>query len=437
MLTYQITKHKTKEAILEDALIGIEFEFYSNKSDEETRSELSKVLGKKIRLEDTVHSDFKPTENEFKIEPDMSGGKGLMELITGVVEYDVARKIIIRTLQWIAENGYTTEKSSIHLNVSFDYKKTGINGLISKMDPLKFILGFNEREVYKMFPDREENVYAKSVKWIMPKIDYNYFEGQNVNPHVFHYATEKYYGVNFQKLQDGYLEFRYIGGKDYEKKSANILYLLDRFVLQLWSCANSEKYTDLDLIELKRILNRNHPFTEILKDWRNIKKYYKDIEIYVDLKHDEQIIEMYWPKILMEVLKLISHGGLRKGQINYDSDISRVQVRDGELKYCFDLANYDFIDCKLSGSLSFCDFFRCEIENANILKSNLYQGTSVVDSKLESCYTNQTCEVKGSFIFKKDSVFKGRMVGGIFRSGSIGKEAKFDNVEMITSKKID
>ena len=437
MLTYQITKHKTKEDILGDALIGVEFEFYSEKTREETRKELASLLGKKIRLEDKVHSDFQPTQNEFKMEPDMSGSKGLMEFITGAVPYNEARKIILKTLQWISENGYTTEKSSIHLNVSFDSKKTGINGLISKMDPLKFILGFNEKEVYKMFPDREENVYTKSIKWIMPKIDYNYFEGQNINPHVFHYAKEKYYGVNFQKLQDGYLEFRYIGGKDYEKKTANILYLLDRFVLQLWNCATSTRYTDLDLIELKRILNRNYPFTEILKDWRNIKKYYEDITLYVDLQEDERIIEMYWPKILMEVLKLISHGGLRKGQINYDSDISRVQVKDGELKYCFDLANYDFIDCEISGSLSFCDFFRCQIKNANILKCNLYQGTNVTDSKIESCYTNQTCEVKGSFVFREDSIFKGRMIGGIFRSGNIGKEAEFDGTEIIKSKKIN
>jgi xylose isomerase len=59
---------------------------------------------------------------------------------------------------------------------------------------------------------------------------------------------------------------------------------------------------------------------------------------------------MYWPKILMEVVQLISHGGLEKGDINYDSDISRVQVNGGELPFCFDLSNYDFVDCKLAGS---------------------------------------------------------------------------------------
>ncbi len=32
MLTYQITKHRSKEDILLDSLVGVEFEFYSEKS---------------------------------------------------------------------------------------------------------------------------------------------------------------------------------------------------------------------------------------------------------------------------------------------------------------------------------------------------------------------------------------------------------------------
>lgn len=437
MLTYQITKHKSKENILQDSLVGIEFEFYSNKSLEETRSDIASLIGKKIRLEDKSHSDFIPTDREYKMEPDMSGGKGLIELITAAIPYSQARPTILKVLQWIQENGYTTEKCSIHLNVSFDQDKTGIKHLVSKMDPLKFILSFNETEVYKLFPERENNVYAKSIKWVTPRIDYNYFDGQNINPHVFHYAIEKYYGVNFQKLQKGYLEFRYIGGKDYEKKITNILYLLDRFIIQLWGITNTQKYTDLDLIELKRILNKNRPYIEILQDFRNIKKHYKELKLYVDLKSDERIIEIYWPKIMMEVLRLISHGGLKKGQINYDSDLSRVQVRDGELDYCFELSNYDFVNCKLSGSLMHCDFFACDIKNATIDNSNLYQGTTSEGCKLGDCYINHTCEIRNSYVFGWQGVFKGKMIGGIFRHGKISKHAEFEETEIIASKKIN
>jgi len=82
--------------ILSKSLVGIEFEFYSNKDIETTAKELGALLYKKIRVEDKAHSDFSPTAKEFKIEPDMSGGEKLMELVTGAIEYKDARLIIIR-----------------------------------------------------------------------------------------------------------------------------------------------------------------------------------------------------------------------------------------------------------------------------------------------------------------------------------------------------
>lgn len=435
MLTYQITKDIGKDEILLKGLVGVEFEFYSNKKIEETSKELAEVLKKKIRIEAKAHSDFKPTDKEFKLEPDMSGGKGLVELVTGALPYKEARVMIINVLKWIDDNGYTTDKSSIHLNLSFDSKQIKKQNMISKMDPLKFVLTFNEREVYKMFPERENSVYAKSIKWIMPKIEANYFNGQNINPHVFDFPKEKYYGVNFEKLAQGYLEFRYIGGKDYHKKTSNILYLMDRFLVQLWDTSNNSKYTDLNLIELKRILNKNHPFTSIMSDHTKIKDYYPDIDLTVDLKHHPKIIDLYWDKIKASVIKLLSHGGLTKGSINYDSDYSRVQVNGGVLNNCFDLSNYDFVDCKVTGTLEHCDFFRCEIESANIKRCNLYQGTQAKDSKIESCYTNRTCQLSNCYVFQWDSQFDGRMVGGIFRHGKTGPNAEFEKTEMINSKK--
>ena len=121
-------------------------------------------------------------------------------------------------------------------------KKLNSPEFIQRMDPLKFILDFNEEEVYKMFPNRKNSVYAKSIKWCVPKIEASYFNGQQINPKSFDFPKEKYYGVNFEKLSLGYLEFRYIGGKDYQKKTSNVLYLLDRFLFQLWHSSKNKTF---------------------------------------------------------------------------------------------------------------------------------------------------------------------------------------------------
>ena len=105
--------------ILKNCLVGVEFEFYSNLPIDKTAKELAGLLNKKIRVEDKAHSDFEVTSSEFKIEPDMSGGEKLMELVTGALPYYSARLMIINVCKWIEENGYTNDRSSIHLNLSF------------------------------------------------------------------------------------------------------------------------------------------------------------------------------------------------------------------------------------------------------------------------------------------------------------------------------
>lgn len=118
-------------------------------------------MNRRIQLEEKAHSDFVPCDKVFKIEPDMSGGKGLVELVTGPIPYRNARVIIIKMLDWIEANGYTSDRASIHLNMSFQTEYLEDPIMVSKMNVLKFILEFDEQQVYNFFPERENSTYAK------------------------------------------------------------------------------------------------------------------------------------------------------------------------------------------------------------------------------------------------------------------------------------
>ena len=148
--------------------IGLEFEFFSNEGLEEVKHNLSNVLNKQIRIEEKAHSEFTPTDEIFKLEPDNSGGTGMIELVTGPMPFVESKLIIAKTLKWIRENGSTNERCSIHINVAFDGSKLGTPVNISKLDIGKFVLNFNEEKVYEAFPNRKDSVYAKSIKFIVP-----------------------------------------------------------------------------------------------------------------------------------------------------------------------------------------------------------------------------------------------------------------------------
>jgi hypothetical protein len=408
--------------ILENALIGVEFEFYSNKSIDDTAKELASLLGKKIRVESKAHSDFEVTRDEFKIEPDMSGGEKLMELVTGAQPYHSGRMMIIKVCKWIEENGYTNDRSSIHLNLSFDTSKIENKHRISKMNVLKFILDFKESQVFKFFPERKDSAYAKSIKFVLPKSDTYFFDGLNITPSNFTFPDSKYYGVNFEKRHKNYLEFRYLGGADWEKKTSKILQMLELFISQLWDSTSTTSFTPLNAIELRKILSKNEKIIKSRSDWRNIDKGWNGkVKLTVDLKDNEKIIDLHWPNIRERVLTLFTHGELNTGHINYDSDNGTIQVEGGNLPYCVDLRGYEFVRCFLRGEFTECDFFSCDVNGSDIHSSNFYQSSQVNSSKLESSYVHQTCVLKDCYIYGS-GMMKGKMEGGIFRDGKYDKK---------------
>lgn len=432
----KLTIDSPRESILNAALMGVEFEFYSNFDLEATQKSLAKLLDRKIRLEDKAHSDFQPSAEEFKMEPDMSGGKGLIELVTGPIPYRNARIMVIKMLNWISENGYTNDRASIHINLSFDKKYLEDPALISKMNVLKFILDFDEQQIYKFFPNREKSAYAKSIKWVMPKWEAFHFDPNQVASNNFKFADTKYYGINFSKKEKNYLEFRYLGGVDYEKKTDNILYLTESFLLQMWNSCNDPRFTGENKIELQRILNKNKPVMDMLKDYSKVSENWPDIQILVDLQDNPTIIRVQWERFKNRVMDLIVNGSMTAGVINYDSDYGAVQVKDGKFPTVYLLENFEFIDCELAGNLTNCSFYNCDITGSAVMWGSLYRATKVKDSKVESSYTHGSCELTNCYVAGRDTMFRGKMIGGIFREGFTSKDARFEETEIVVSKKI-
>jgi len=432
----KITIDSSRESILNAALMGVEFEFYSNLDLEATQKSLAKLLDRKIRLEEKAHSDFEPSAEEFKLEPDMSGGKGLVELVTGPIPYKNARIMVINVLDWISKNGYTSDKASIHINLSFDKQYLEDKDLVLKMNVLKFILEFDEAQIYKLFPSRENSAYAKSVKWVMPKWEAFHFDANQIASNNFTFADTKYYGINFSKKEKNYLEFRYIGGADYEKKIDAILHLTERFLMQMWKSCNDPRFSPENKIELQRILNKNKPVSDILKDYKNVAKHYPDIKILADLQDNPAVIQVHWERFKLKVMDLIVNGSMTAGIINYDSDYAAIQVKDGKFPTVYMLEDFEFIDCELAGNLTNCSFYGCEVTGSAVKWASLYKGTKMKDSKVESSYTHGSCELTNCYVAGRDTMFKGKMIGGIFREGFVSDSARFEDTEIVVSKKI-
>ena len=416
--------------------IGLEFEFFANEGLDEVKRSLSQALNKQIRVEEKAHSEFKPSDEIFKLEPDNSGGSGMIELVTGPLPFVESKLVIAKTLKWIRENGSTNDRCSIHVNVAFDGKKLGTAANVSSLDIGKFVLNFNEDAVYEAFPDRKDSVYAKSIKFIVPLSGMTQPSPGKILWRNYMFVSEKYYGVNFSKLPQNYIEFRYLGGKDYEKKYNTIMNMTEHFVLSLYESLVDPVYNAKDLKNLDIILETHNSVVKSYKTYKAFKRQFPKIKLMVDLKTYDQIVETYYPKMREHVFELLTKAGLAEGLINYDSDTGRMQLKGAELMKCFEIKGIDIVDSKIQGNIIGCDIFSSELINSSILESNLFGGSDVIDSKIEDSYVSRNVAVKDSYVFGVRGVFSGEMDGGIFRKGRATDLAKFENTEIIEIEKI-
>ena len=416
--------------------IGLEFEFFANEGIDDVKRSLSNTLNKRIQIEEKAHSDFTPSDEVFKLEPDNSGGTGMIELVTGPMPFVESKLIIAKTLKWIRENGSTNERCSIHINIAFDGKKLGTPTNISSLDIGKFVLNFNENKIYEAFPNRKDSVYAKSIKFIVPLSGMTQPSPEKILWKNYMFVSEKYYGVNFSKLPKNYIEFRYLGGKDYEKKYNTIMDLTEHFVVSLYETLMYPQYTNNDLKQLDAVLEKHSGIVESYKDYQAFKKRFPRIKLMVDLQTYDQIVETFYPKMREEIFKLLTLAGLKEGLINYEADTGKMQLKNAELMQCFEIKGIDIVDCKIQGNILNCDIFSSELINSSLFESNLFGATDAADCKIEDSYVSKNVMCKDSYVFGPKGVFSGEMEGGIFRKGRATKLAKFENTEIIEIEKI-
>lgn len=423
-------KFLNQSSKLKDARIGFEFEFYMKelsyyKTLEILNDELKPVKVWGFRQ---YHSDFTPDAENFKIEPDLSGGSNMVELVTGPLDFYDAKYYLIKIIKFIQNYGYTNEKCSIHFNISFNDKD------LNDLNALKLILNIDEEEIYRTYPTRKDNVYAKTVKKIIPYKEYDFFNiPVNVVKNNMRLPGDKYYGINFLHINNEKgsqrLEFRYIGGKDYEKNLGQLIYFMERFIIGVYDSVDAD-FDAEDVNKLEEYLEDN------IKTFKNFSNYdnfiidFSSIQLQIDQNSNYDVVAAYYPKIYPRLFGLIdSVENIKECIINYVTSTQTMEIVDAKLKTTSTLKNLDLVNCQLEGIFEDCLFLGCEIVNAQCIKSKLLQ-SEAEESKILNCKVEQSTLTNCYFM---NGLLNGDMYGGVFRSGKLGPFATMDSeVKVVT-----
>ena len=418
------------------AKIGFEFEFMSSFSRKEIAEKIGEDLGKQVKVFRKYHSKFSPTRDIFKLEPDFSGGLKMVELITGPMDYFEAIPVLIRILKWIDENGYTSERCALQFGLSFDRVKYPTLIDFSQLNPLKFVLGFDEEFIWKKFPERRGSLYAKSIKRISPSN--RFIRGHKDilgDRNSYTVYTEKNMGVNLTKLQDGYMEVRYLGGTDYQKKYTDIKEIMDYIITHTFNCLlHNDTLTQKETSTLSELISKVYKETESFIDPESFMKNYPNLHVTVDLREDLQIIKTYFNEVKNFLYSLIVDNGITEGFLNYDTQIARYQLKDGRTKTANLLKDLDLIECDIEGNIARCRIFGCKLDSCQIEDSQFVMNNDIKDSKILDCDLSFSNNVINSYIDSKEREISCDVEGGVIRSGYITKLAVIsDSTEIISN----
>lgn len=159
-----------------------------------------------------------------------------VEIVSPVMDYLQFSSAMSNTFSYIETFGSTNDSCGLHLGVSLD----GVS-LAENLDILKLILFLGEAHIASSFA-RFDNDYAKRIE---PYVASYLASFHDIEAHIKELVSQplypvtpnvqsvipwdKFFSFNFTKIESSnYIEFRLMGGSDYQKKSKEILAIARR-----------------------------------------------------------------------------------------------------------------------------------------------------------------------------------------------------------------
>lgn len=418
--------------IVGNSLIGFEFRGIFKYDDDDLIERLKSVLNREISFSNIEYRLLEPTDSTAVLMKD--GSYSIVR--TNLYNYYEAVYVMPKILELLKEMK-EVKNTYIHFDISFNKDFCDVKDL----NVMKFILEFNEDSVLKNIGDVTENGDMKKITTFKPTSYSDCLDKVQKQIESLRYIDEEcsVYGLDFSNINIGVLTFKYAEGIDYRNKWEGILKSLNHTITTLY---NSTKYPELTEEQVKKIDKYNEEYDEYEKAFRCYELFterYKSIKITSDLNDDKSVIDVIFPSIKEKLFDIVIVNNIKTAEINYDSDVSRLQVKDITLKGCYHLNGVDIVDSEIQNSnIRNCDIYDTKITNSNIIECNLFGYGNCKDSKFKNCFISRNIDLKDCDVTGKLGKMGGTMRGGSLKNTTVLIDSAdiHDDVEKINVNEI-
>ena len=404
------------DSITGNSLIGFEIKGTFKKEEDELMLLLSPVLNREILYSNIEYKLLEPTDRNAVLVKD--GYEYIIK--TPLYNYFEAIYIMPKLLECVYSN---LDKNDHH----YIYLKLGFNDSVnlSNLNVTKFVLNFNEKFILDNIVDLTKNGSIEKLSDFKPASIENcsstiqkQLEGMKYNDDV-----DSNYGVDFGNIKLGYITLKYLSDIDYNKKREDILKCINHTIITLYNSSTVSEYTEDEQKKIEKYNEEFDSFAKAFGCYELFHEKYKGIKLSVDLGDDKSNVNLIFTNIKDKLFNLVICNNIKQATVNYDSDISRLQIRDVDLVKCYHLEGIDIVECDIRNcNVKKCDIYDCEIEDSFINDCNLFGYCDCAESKFKNCFISNNIKLVNSNVFGALGKF-----GGILDSGSI------KNTTVITS----
>ena len=390
------------------------FEFRGKFKDDENvlLTKLKEILNRDISLSNIKYKLLEPSDTQAVMTVD---GK-YCEVKTPQYSYFEALFILPKILELL--KGLKDEKTS------YLYFRIGFNKDFCDLDQInimKFCLEFNEDYVLKHLADLTLDGSFEKFTDIKPVDLESCIDTIKKRMDNLKYTDyEDIYGIDFSTIKLGYITFTYAREINYRNKWEELLKCLNHTIITLYNTCSSYDFTEEESKKIEELDDNYKKVSESFRCYESFKEKYKGIKLTKDLNNDGMEMDIIFPAIKDKLFDIVVRCGIKEAEINYDSDISKLQIKNIETKKCYHLNGVDIVDSELANcTIRNCDLYDTKVEKSSIIKCNLFGYADCKDCKIRDSFVSRNIKLKDCNVSGPLGKMGGMMKGGSLRDTTV------------------
>lgn len=403
------------DSITGNSLIGFEIGGSFKKNEDELILLLSPILNRDILYSNIEYRLLEPTDKNAVLVKD---GEDYI-IKTPLYNYFEAIYIMPKLFECVCSNLDKNDRNYIYLKLGFN---DSVN--LSNLNITKFVLNFNEKFILDNIVDMTKNGSIERLSDFKPVSIENCSSTiqKQLDGLKYNDFADNNYGIDFGNIKLGYIILKYLSKIDYNKKIDDILKCINHTIITLYSASTVLEYNDDELKKINKYNEEFNTFAKAFGCYELFREKYKSIKLTVDLDNDISNINLIFPSIREKLFNLVICNNIKQATVNYDSDVSRLQIKDVDLSKCYHLEGIDIVECDIKNcNIKKCDIYDCNIEDSFINDCNLFGYCDCKESKFKDCFISNNIKLVKSIVFGALGKFAGIMDSGSIKNTTVIK----------------